>query len=151
QMKLGWIAANGPKDKLAEALSRLEFITDLFLSVSTPVQRSLPDLLTAAPDLQRQIMERIRRNRSRLENIIKPESPCSLLPAEGGWYALVQTPRIGSEEESVTELLERDNVLAHPGYFFDFASEGLMVISLLTKPEIFDEGVDRLLRRIELK
>jgi len=34
-------------------------------------------------------------------------------------------------------------VLVHPGYFFDFPSDGFFVVSLLTAPEVFDEGIRR--------
>jgi aspartate/methionine/tyrosine aminotransferase len=52
------------------------------------------------------------------------------------------------EEELVLELLNRDGVLVHPGYFFDFPREGFLVISLLPGPDVFREGVARLLFRL---
>ena len=36
-------------------------------------------------------------------------------------------------------------MLVHPGYFFDFPSEAYLVISLLTPPADFREGIARLL------
>ncbi|MBI1798527.1 MAG: pyridoxal phosphate-dependent aminotransferase, partial [Candidatus Eisenbacteria bacterium] len=38
QMKLGWIAINGPAALRAQAVERLEWIADTYLSVGTPVQ-----------------------------------------------------------------------------------------------------------------
>ena len=38
QMKLGWIVASGPADRIDDAKARLEIIADTYLSVSTPVQ-----------------------------------------------------------------------------------------------------------------
>jgi aspartate/methionine/tyrosine aminotransferase len=46
------------------------------------------------------------------------------------------------------ELASKDGVLVHPGHFFDFSSEGNLVISLLTKPEVFEEGIARILTRV---
>jgi aspartate/methionine/tyrosine aminotransferase len=66
---------------------------------------------------------------------------------EGGWYATIQAPRIHSEEEWVLMLLGQDDVLVQPGFFFDFESEAFVVVSLLTPPEIFCEGVRRMLAR----
>jgi aspartate/methionine/tyrosine aminotransferase len=66
---------------------------------------------------------------------------------EGGWYATIQAPRIHSEEEWVLTLLAEYEVLAQPGFFFDFESEAFLVVSLLTPPEIFCEGVRRMLAR----
>ena len=45
-------------------------------------------------------------------------------------------------------LLERDRVLGHPGYFFDFPREAFLIISLLQKPHVFELGVKKLLARV---
>jgi hypothetical protein len=47
----------------------------------------------------------------------------------------------------VIDLLERDRVIVHPGYFFDFPREAYLVLSLLTPPEVFGEGVARVIAR----
>jgi hypothetical protein len=65
---------------------------------------------------------------------------------EGGWYITIQVPRIRSEEEWALESLGRENVLVQPGFFYDFESEAFLVISLLTAPDAFQEGVGRLRR-----
>ncbi len=75
-------------------------------------------------------------------------SPVRLLRAEGGWYATLEIPRHVSEEELVLQLLAEDDVLVHPGYFFDFPHEAFLVLSLLPRPEDFREAVERLLGRI---
>jgi aspartate/methionine/tyrosine aminotransferase len=46
------------------------------------------------------------------------------------------------------ELARKDGVLVHPGHFFDFSSEGHLVISLLTEREVFVEGVAKILTRV---
>jgi aspartate/methionine/tyrosine aminotransferase len=63
---------------------------------------------------------------------------------EGGWYATIQLPRTRSEEEWALALLGDHDVLLQPGYFFDFEFEAYLVASLLTAPDTFAEGVDRL-------
>ena len=63
---------------------------------------------------------------------------------EGGWFATVQMPRIRTSEEWALTLLERCDVLVQPGYFYDFDQEALLVLSLLTPTEIFQEGLQRL-------
>jgi alanine-synthesizing transaminase len=45
-------------------------------------------------------------------------------------------------------LLDEDDVLAHPGYFFDFSREGFLVLSLLTEETVFREAAARLLARM---
>ena len=67
-----------------------------------------------------------------------------MLDVEGGWECVVKVPRVRSEEEWVLELLEREDVLVQPGFFYDFESEAYLVLSLLTMPGVFGEGVGRL-------
>jgi alanine-synthesizing transaminase len=71
------------------------------------------------------------------------------LAVEGGWDITVQAPRIRSEEEWTLELLACENVLVQPGFFYDFPSEAYLVVSLLTAPEIFREGMARLRRQLD--
>jgi aspartate/methionine/tyrosine aminotransferase len=52
------------------------------------------------------------------------------------------------DEELALELLRRDRVAVHPGYFFDFPRDGVVVLSLLPEPAAFRAGVARLLARL---
>ena len=70
-----------------------------------------------------------------------------MLRTEGGWTAVLQVPQVRSEEALILELLDRDDVLVHPGYFFDFAREAYLVVSLLVEPAAFDRGIARVLAR----
>jgi alanine-synthesizing transaminase len=149
QVKLGWIVANGPEALVGEALARLEFAADLFLSVATPVQHALAPLLALAPEVQAGIRERVGSNRAWLDARIGLDRATRALPAEAGWYALLRVPRIISEEALALALVVEDGVLVHPGYFFEFAREGLLVVSLLTEPGVFREGVERLVARVD--
>jgi alanine-synthesizing transaminase len=147
QLKLGWVVASGPAGLVAAALERLDLLADSYLSVATPVQAALPDLLALAPGMRRQVLDRVLANRARLA-ARAAGGPCRLMPAEGGWYAVLQVPRVGGEEQLVLDLLERDDVLVHPGFFFDFPGEAFLILSLLPRPEVFEAGVTRLLARV---
>ncbi|HXL14975.1 MAG TPA: pyridoxal phosphate-dependent aminotransferase, partial [Methylomirabilota bacterium] len=57
QLKLAWIALAGPGPTRRDALRGLEWIADLFLSVSTPVQLALPKLLPARRPFQAAVQE----------------------------------------------------------------------------------------------
>ncbi len=146
QMKLGWIVANGPGNETA--LERLELIADTYLSVATPVQLALPRLLGASRGVRRQIQDRTRANLASLRRSIGPDSPCRVLDVEGGWSVIIQVPRTRSEEEWALALLERQDVLVQPGFFFDFEEEAFLMMSLLTAPEVFEEGVRRFLAEV---
>lgn len=147
QMKLGWILVRGPG--AADAMARIEWIADTYLSVGTPVQHALPRLLEAGRAVQRQIAERTGANLAWLRQAIGRESACAALDVEGGWYVTLRIPRTHSEEEWTLALLERENVLVQPGYFYDFESEAYLTLSLLTAPDVFREGASRLLAAIE--
>jgi aspartate/methionine/tyrosine aminotransferase len=144
QMKLGWIVAGGPDH--AAALEGLEWIADTFLSVATPVQWALPRILSASATVQEQIRRRTRTNLEHLrERASGARSSCRCLNVEGGWYAILEVPRIRSEEEWVLGLLAESDVLVQPGFFYDFEAEAFLVLSLLTPREIFAEGLRRIL------
>jgi aspartate/methionine/tyrosine aminotransferase len=148
QMKLGWIVVSGPAPVRAEAFEKLEWIADTYLSVSTPVQCAAGALLEAGEQVQMQIRERCATQLSWAREELAG-SPANILAVEGGWYITVQVPRLRSEEEWSLQLLAREDVLVQPGFFYDFASEAYLVVSLLTAPEIFREGMTRLRRQLE--
>jgi aspartate/methionine/tyrosine aminotransferase len=140
QMKLGWIVLNRPA-----AMERLEWIADTYLSVSTPVQCGAARLLQAGEDVQRQMRSRTALNLQVARELLADTSG-SILPVEGGWYITVQVPRVRTEEEWAVQLLECDGVLVQPGFFYDFQSEAFLVLSLVTRPAVFREGLQRIRR-----
>ena len=145
--KLGWMRLSGPREMKQKAREGLELIADSFLSVSTPVQTALPDLLRIAPSIRAAIQQRTRANLTSLQTSIADRRSIQLLPVEGGWSAVLRVPRLESDEDLALRLLDA-GVLVHPGYFFDFAEEAYLVVSLIVPPEELAEGVDRILRRI---
>jgi aspartate/methionine/tyrosine aminotransferase len=145
QMKLGWIAVSGPEALAARAMDQLEVICDTYLSVTTSVQLAAPALIEAGRDIRAAIQARIVRNLASLQRALAGESPVSLLTPEAGWSAVLRVPATDSEEALVLRLLEEFHVIVHPGYFFDFATEAFLVVSLLPAPADFDEGIRRVL------
>ncbi len=148
QLKLGWLTAFGPDKPVRHALGALELVSDAYLSAATPVQLGLPRLLELGAGIRSQIAARVARNRAALATRILPSAPCTLLPAEGGWSAIVRVPQTLSDEDWACRLLVDDGVLVQPGYFFDLSLGATLVVSLLTDPATFDEGCARLVARI---
>lgn len=148
QMKLGWIVTSGPAILREQALDRLDFVADTFLSVGAPVSHAAASWLPLRAEIQNQIRERTRSNLSFLSTLAA-NSPFRVLDCDGGWYATLEAPRIYSEEEWALTLLEKDNVIIHPGYFFDFTREAYLILSLLTPPADFREAVSRLFSHTE--
>jgi alanine-synthesizing transaminase len=150
QVKLGWMAIAGPSGVVSQTLERLEVVCDTYLSVSTPVQLAAAELLDRGRAIRRQISERLRVNYQKLNELAASWPSCRVLPAAGGWYAVVQVPTLRTEEDLVVCLLNEDGVLVHPGYFFDFPRESFLVVSLLVPEESFNIGAERLFRRAVL-
>ena len=149
QMKLGWMVVDGPDPLVGEALERLDLIADTYLSVGTPVQRAAARLLEIGEQVRALIQARLRLNLEALRGALAVVPSCRLMRRDGGWYAVVQVPAVLPEEERVLALLAKDDVLVHPGFFFDFPREAYLVLSLLPEPGAFREAVRRILARIE--
>lgn len=146
QMKLAWLVAGGPKNIVTSALERLELIADIYLSPGTPVQLALPRLLDIRPRMQLQLQARISANLAHLDSALANHPLIHRLARQGGWYAVLRVPATGPDDDLAVELLERLSVLVHPGRFFDFPSDGFLVLSLITPEADFREGVKRLLQ-----
>lgn len=142
--KLAWIRIGGPAGRRGEARAALELIADSYLSVATPVQRALPGLLELAPGIRSAILARLRDNLTALRAAVAGVAAIELLEPAGGWSAVLRVCDPRSDEELALELLDRAGVLVHPGYFFDFATDDFLVVSLLPEPERFAEGIRRL-------
>lgn len=141
QLKLSWIVAGGPPEERNEALQRLEVIADTYLSVNTPLQRALPELLESAGTITRELVTRARGNLEILRRVFSPPSAVSVLRCEGGWSAILQFPRTKSDEEWALELLDSCHVLVHPGHLFDIQQEACLVVSLLPEESVYREGI----------
>jgi len=146
QLKLGWIVVGGAGSPRDAALKRLELIADTFLSVATPVQRAAPELLTRGASVRAAIHQRVRQNLDVLRSAVGRFPACAVLRTEGGWSAVLRVPSTRREEQLVIDLLERERILVHPGFFFEFPQEAYLVLSLLPPPQTFDDAVERLLR-----
>lgn len=143
QLKLSWIAVSGPEPARREALAGLEWISDLFLTVGTPVQVALPALLPVRASFQRRTRERLAVNLERLERLAQRRPEVRRLGGEAGWSAALRLPARKTGERWALELLER-GVAVHPGEFYDLEGGAHLVVSLLTPPAEFDRGLERL-------
>jgi aspartate/methionine/tyrosine aminotransferase len=144
QMKLGWIAVHGEASPVREALQRLEMIADTFLSVNTPVQVGLPEILAAGIATGEAIRSRVAANYAGLSLALRG-SPVSVLHAEAGWSAILRLPGTMSDEAWAVELLGREGLLVHPGHFFDLAFDAAVVVSLLPEERVVSAYAENLL------
>ncbi len=151
QLKLGWIVVLGPDDVATEAMHRLEVIADTYLSVGTPVQLALPEILAARGPIQAAIRARTAENLGALDSTLAAlgaEAPVRRLPVEGGWYAILEVPRTRDEDAWVQLFVREEGIIVHPGYFFDLPDEGFLVVSLLPAPAAFAAAIATVVRRL---
>jgi alanine-synthesizing transaminase len=146
QMKLAWVASSGPEEMAAEAGARLEIIADTYLSMNAPVQLAAPVLLDQRKQIQPILLDRLRLNLAELDRQLVGRPSCTRLQVDGGWYVVLRVPVIESDEDLAIRLLRKASVSVHPGHFYDFPGEGHLVLSLITKPDDFRKGVERLLQ-----
>jgi alanine-synthesizing transaminase len=145
QMKVAWVASSGPQASVTAAMELLEVIADTYLSMNAPVQWATPVLLEQRKSLQQQLLARMKANLADLDKQLARQKSCRRLSLEGGWYAVLRVPVTQSDEELAIELLQKKSVLVHPGHFYDFPSDGYLVLSLIAPESEFREGISRLL------
>jgi aspartate/methionine/tyrosine aminotransferase len=145
QMKFAWLATSGPDELKPGALARLDVIADTFLSMNTPIQAAADVFFELRHGFQRQLMARVRENLGEFDRQLASAPQCNRLKIEGGWYAILRVPATRSDEDLAVELLDRCDVLVHPGHFYDFGADGYLIVSLIVPPREFAEGIRRLL------
>lgn len=145
QMKVAWVVTSGPRDEVVAAMERLEVIADTYLSMNAPVQWAVPRLLEQSKSVQKQLLERVEKNLVELDRQLAQQKVGERLKVEGGWYAVLRVPVTRTDEELAIELVLEKSVLVHPGHFYDFPSDGYLVLSLITNADEFREGIGRVL------
>ena len=148
QLKLSWIIIQGNSQFRAEVLNRLDILTDTFLSVNTPVQFALPTLLKYAPDIQKQILSRIRSNYTSLLNCFA-QSKGSILNTEGGWYGILKLPQKQSDEDLILEFLMKANILLFAGHLFELEQHSTVITSLLPPTNTLQEALREIFHIVE--
>ncbi|HSZ60600.1 MAG TPA: pyridoxal phosphate-dependent aminotransferase [Terriglobales bacterium] len=145
QMKLAWVVLSGPEGVVEDAGARLEIIADTYLSMNAPIQLAAPVLLDQRKKIQPILLDRLRSNLAELDTQLASHPSCTRLQVDGGWYAILRVPVIETDEDLAIRLLKKGSVSVHPGHFFDFPNDGYLVLSLITEPAEFRDGVSRLL------
>lgn len=144
QCKLGFTLVCGPDELVSEALERLDVIADTYLSVSTPVQLALPELLAARHEIQAATRARVAENLMLLDKAIAEagsDAAVRRLPMDGGWYAILEVARTRDEDGWIELLVRQHGVVVHPGYFFEMDRDGFLVVSLLPEPAKFHPAI----------
>jgi alanine-synthesizing transaminase len=148
QMKAAWLVVSGPGPFRRPAMDRIEVIADTYLSMNAPIQLAMPMLLGQRKAFQKQLLARANRNLAELDKQLAQQKSCSRLDVEGGWNAVIRVPATRTDEEFAIELLLKKGVSVHPGHFYDFPSEGFVVVSLISPELDFSKGIGGLFQFI---
>lgn len=139
-MKLGWIALNAPARAFGP---RLELLNDTFLGANSLSQHLLPALFAQGQPFVDTMVGRVRANLDLALDMLQGHPRISAPPPAGGYYLFPAVRGWGDEEALALHLLEH-GVLAHPGYFYGDLPGAHLMLSALTEPAAFAEGLERL-------
>lgn len=140
QAKLAWIRLSGPRGSLPEVREALDTIADLFLPVSGPVAAALPEILGLADEVVEATRQRLGANLAALREDFADTS-FRVRRSEGGWNAVLDVPPEHRAGDLALSLLGQAHLAVHPGWFYDLAEPGALVISLLPRPAEFRDRI----------
>ncbi|HYS80062.1 MAG TPA: pyridoxal phosphate-dependent aminotransferase [Anaeromyxobacteraceae bacterium] len=144
QLGVAWLAAAGAERLVGPALARLAATPDV---ASPPKQAAIPALLAGRGGFLAMLRARLAQNRAALATAALREAPWTVLNSGGGWSAVLE---IGDSEDEAALCLALidDGVAVQPGFRCGFDRNGYLVVSLLPRPEVFSDGLDRLEGRL---
>lgn len=150
QMKLGWIVISGENSEHKEAVEYLDFISDTYLSVSSPVQYGLNKIFSFRNNVTERINIRLNSNYKFLKSSTDSYDFVKLLYREGGWYSVVKINKLISDDDISIRLLNEENIFIYPGYFYGFIDDGYIVLSLLLPESDFRYGIKKIFNFFEI-
>jgi len=128
-MKIGWIGVSGDERMVGKAMSALEMISDTFLPVNEIAQFAVPQVFEKGRQFLKDYQAWISScRRAALEGLTG-----TFVEPRGGFYI---TLKISADEEKAAEsLLREEQILTHPGYFYDIKPDHL-VMTFIQQPDV---------------
>jgi len=146
-IKLGWMGVSGSPNRVEQAMKALELISDTFLPVNEMVQAAVPDLLKGGMPFLSRYSGQVRERWRQAEEILKNTPHCDFVSPEGGFYVTLRLRNL-DEEQVTMELLGKEHLLMHPGYFYDMEPHHL-VLSFVQQAEVIEDALPRLVACLE--
>jgi alanine-synthesizing transaminase len=137
-LKLGWIAVSGDKTLVARALGALEMISDTFLPVSEVSQFAVPGIFEAGRPFQKELAVWVRRGRDLAVDAL---AGVPLFLPRGGFYLTLSLKQ--DEDELALRLLQNEQILAHPGHFYEMTGDHL-VLTFIQDHACLQDSLSRL-------
>src|SRR5262245_34227484 len=113
-IKIGWMAISGDDVLVKKSIGALDLISDTFLPVNEIAQFAVPEIFRQGRECLRQYRDLITQCRTASIEGLKG---ITFVQPQGGFYITI--PIDHDEEEVAARLLEREQILIHPGYFYD--------------------------------
>jgi aspartate/methionine/tyrosine aminotransferase len=144
-MKIGWIAFSGEAPLVRKALAAVETISDTFLPVNETAQFAVPALLAGAEEFLSGYRSAIRERAETAVRLLTRSDRLSFIPPEGGFYMTIRMndPKV-DEETLALDLLRRERLLLHPGFFYDFDPPHL-VFSFISEPALLQQSLEKMI------
>lgn len=139
-MKLGWIALNAAARPFGP---RLELLNDTFLGANALTQYLLPQLFAAGGPFVTAMVDRVRANLDQALDRLAGHPRLVARAPDGGYY-LFPAVRGDPDEEALVLRLLAAGVLVHPGYFYGEPPGAHLMLSALTEPAAFANGLELL-------
>ncbi len=145
-IKIGWIGVLGEPTLVKKTIRILQGISDTFLPVNELAQFALPTLFEAGKDFMKHYQDEIKRRCDLTVSILSCASELSFLAPEGGFYMTVKIkdPKV-NEEKVALNLLMKEGILIHPGYFYGLPS-GHFVLSFISKPALLKKHIEKIIQ-----
>ncbi len=121
-VKVGWILMSGDRAQVKRARAALEMISDTYLPVNEIMQFALPNIFELGKPFLAELKARIRSQRQIAMTAL---SGCKLVRPRAGFYLTL--PVSGDEEDIALDLLERKNILVHPGHYYEIEGKHLVL------------------------
>ncbi len=146
-MKLGWIGVSGGRETVRQAMRALELISDTFLPVNDIVQAAVPRILEEGRPFLAWYAGQVRERWAQVEKLLKVRRCFDFVAPDGGFYLTLRLREI-DEEYAARELLAKEHILLHPGYFYDMRPQHL-ILSFVQKQEDIAEVFPRFVSCLE--
>ena len=139
-MKIGWMAISGDDALVKKSVAALDLISDTFLPVNEIAQFAVPEIFRRGGEFVKKYKDWVQRCRSAALEGLKG---ITFAEPKGGFYITVPIAR--DEEEAAAELLRKDGILVHPGYFYDISPDHL-VMTFIDNPDLVRGHFEKIAR-----
>jgi alanine-synthesizing transaminase len=121
-MKIGWVTITGEEDLVVKSMAALELISDTFLPVNEIAQFAVPEIFRRGQDFLAHYKTWVTQCRAAALEGLKA---MAFAPPRGSFYFTI--PISDDEEQAAATLLEKHQILVHPGYFYDIRPDHLVM------------------------